>query len=125
MKKLIVKFLVLFVFILVIVGNSKSHENIDKVNVYKTKSFSAIEEDLLITLTDSKEVKNFIKAINNVKREPGIVNMADPEYKVELGDNSYFLWISEEDGIIMNLNDTNTIYTLSKNSAKTINELLN
>jgi len=51
--------------------------------------------------------------------------MADPEYKVELGDESYFLWVSEEYGTIMNLNDTNTIYTLSKSSAKTIKELLN
>ena len=89
------------------------------------KSFSAIEEDSSTTFTDSKVVKDFIKAFNNAKREPGIVNMADPEYKVELGDESYFLWVSEEYGTIMNLNDTNTIYTLSKSSAKTIKELLN
>ena len=125
MKKWIVKFFVLFVFILVLVGCNQSQENIEKVNVYEMKSFSAIEEDSSTTFTDSKVVKDFIKAFNNAKREPGIVNMADPEYKVELGDESYFLWVSEEYGTIMNLNDTNTIYTLSKSSAKTIKELLN
>ncbi len=57
--------------------------------------------------------------------KPGIVNMADPEYKVELRDESYCLWVSEEYETIMNLNDTNTTYTLSKSLTKTINELLN
>ncbi|MGM7724323.1 hypothetical protein [Metabacillus sp. Hm71] len=125
MKKWIVKFFVIFTFILVLVGCSKSQENIDKVNVYEMKSFSSVEKDSLTTFTDSKVVNDFIKAFNNAKREPGIVNMSDPDNKVDLGDETYFLWISEEYGTIMNLNDTNTIYTLSKSSAKTINELLN
>lgn len=89
------------------------------------KSFSTIEEDSLTTFTDSESIKDFIQAFNNAKKDPGVVNMADPEYKVELGDESYFLWVSEGHGTIMNLNDTNTIYTLSKNSAETIEELLN
>jgi hypothetical protein len=106
-----------------IVGCSSG--NIEKVKVYQMKSFSSVEKDSLTTFTDSKTVKDVIKTFNNAKKEPGIVNRADPEYKVELEDESYFLWISEEYGTIMNMNDTNTIYTLPKNSVKTINELLN
>lgn len=89
------------------------------------KNFSTVKEDSLTTFIDLETIKDFSKAFNNAKKEPGIVNMSDPDYKVELGDESYFLWVSEEHGTIMNLSDTNTVYTLSKNSAKTINELLN
>jgi hypothetical protein len=89
------------------------------------ESFSVIKKDSLISFTDSKVVSKIAKAFNTANKEPGIVDMADPDYKVEFGEESYFLWISEEHGTIMNLKDTHTIYTLSKSSAKTINELLN
>jgi len=109
-------------FLLFIVGCS--YENIEKVNVFEMESFSKVKEGSLRTFTDLKDVNIFEAAFNNAKKEPGIVDMADPEYKVELGSVAYFLWISEEHGTIMNLNDTHTIYTLSKNSAKAVYELL-
>ena len=89
------------------------------------ESFSDIKKDSFTSFTDSKVVDDFVKAFNNAEKMPGKVDMADPEYKVEFGEESYFLWISEESGTIMNLKDTHTIYTLSKSSAKTINELFN
>ena len=51
--------------------------------------------------------------------------MSDPENRVEIGSETYFLWISEENGTIMNVNNNNTIYSLPKSSARTINGLLN
>ena len=57
-------------------------------------NFSAIKETLLITFTDSEVVKDFRKAFDNAKREQG--KIADPEYKAELEDESYFLWVSEK-----------------------------
>lgn len=89
------------------------------------ESFSDIKKDSLTSFTDSKVVNNFVKAFNNAKKNPGKVDMANPEYKVEIGSETYFLWISEEHGTIMNVKNTNTIHNLSKGSAKTINELLN
>ena len=84
-----------------------------------------IKKDSLTSFTDSKVVNNFVKAFNNANTEPGLVDMAHPEYKVEIGSETYFLWISEKHGTIMNVKNNNTIYSLSKSSAKTINELLN
>lgn len=98
--------------------------NIEKVEVYETESYSVIKKNSLISFTDSKVVSNFVKAFKTAKKQPGIVDMAAPEYKVEFGEETYFLWISEEQGTIMNSNDTHTIFTLSKSSAKIINELL-
>lgn len=51
--------------------------------------------------------------------------MADPEYKIEIGEKTYFLWIDEKSGTIMHTEDTHTIYSLSNNSIKQVNELLN
>lgn len=123
MKKLSLLF-IFVVFNLLFVSGCSS-ENIEKIDVYEMESFSIIKKDSLVSYTDSKVVSNFVNAFKNANKEQGIVDMADPEYKVEIGEESYYLWISEEQGTIMNVNDTHTIYTLSKSSAKTINELLN
>jgi hypothetical protein len=125
MENLILKLFVPFIFIILIVGCSISSDKIEKINIYKMKSFSVMEEDSLLTFSESKIINDFMTAFKSAKKVPGIVDMADPEFKVELGDKSYFLWISQESGTIMNVNDTNTIYTLSKSSVKTIYELLN
>ncbi|MFS0687788.1 hypothetical protein AB1K89_00880 [Sporosarcina sp. 179-K 8C2 HS] len=123
MKKLSL-LLIAVVFTLFFVSGCSS-KNIQKVDVYEMESFSDIKIDSLISFTSSEVVNDFVKAFNNAKKMPGIVDMASPQYKVEFGEESYFLWINDESGTIMNSKDTHTIYTLSKSSAKTINELLN
>ena len=89
------------------------------------ESFSVIKKDSLTSYTDSKVVSNFVNAFKNAKKEQGVVDMSEPDYKVEFGEESYYLWVSEEQGTIMNINVTHTSYTLSKSSGITINELLN
>ena len=42
-----------------------------------------------------------------------------------LDKESYYLWITEYDGHIMNTNDIYTIYSLSKNSLKEIRDFIN
>ncbi|SDH95022.1 hypothetical protein SAMN04487975_11049 [Planococcus glaciei] len=121
------KWSLLFIFVvftLSFVGGCSS-ENTEKVDVYEMESFSVIKKDSLTSYTDSDDVSHLVKAFKKAKKEPGIVDMVDPDYKVEFGEESYYLWISKEQGTIMNLDDTNFIYTLSQSSAKTIYELLN
>jgi hypothetical protein len=99
-------------------------DNLDKVKVYKMKSFSEVYEKSLIVITDLQEIKNIKEAINDAEKEPGIVDMEDPEYKIEIGKVTYFLWISEESGTIMDTKDTHTIYSLSEQSNKQVNEII-
>lgn len=115
---------ILVVFTLSFVGGCSS-ENVEKVDVYEMESFSVIKKDSLTSYTDSEVVSHLVKAFKKAKKEPGVVDMVDPHYKVEFGEESYYLWIHKEQGTIMNLDDTNFIYTLSQSSAKTIYELLN
>ncbi|KQL34912.1 MULTISPECIES: hypothetical protein [Bacillaceae] len=123
MKSLFPRFLFIILIALLTIGCSS--QNIEEVNVYKMDSFSKVGENSLTTYTDSSVMKDFKNAFNSANKEPGIVNMVDPDYKIEFGDKSYFLWISDEHGTIMNTNDTHTIYSLSESSAKKIVEILN
>lgn len=94
---------------------------------------SALEEVIIYTMkNDSKKVtfkekeaiRTIEEAIKGAEKQPGIVNMADPHFKMELGEETYFLWLNETSGTIMNANDTHTIYSLSKKSIIQLNEML-
>lgn len=102
-----------------------SATTIEKVDVYEMESFSAVKEDSLTSYTDPEVVRVFVNAFKEAKKESGVVDMPDPEYKVEFGGKSYYLWIREEQGTIMHTTETHTIYSLSQSSAKRIYELLN
>lgn len=78
-----------------------------------------------LELKKSEEIEVFEKALSDSKKEPGIVNMTNPQYQFSLGEDLYFLWIKEEYGTIMNTKDTNTIYTLSSSSVKEVYEFVN
>ena len=49
-----------------------------------------------------------------------LVTMEDPEFKIGCEKVTYFLWINEKSGLIMNAKDTHTIYTLSESSTKQV-----
>ncbi|MBM7573647.1 hypothetical protein [Aquibacillus albus] len=88
------------------------------------ESFEKIKEDTALEITDEEEIKVFSKAVKSANSEPGIVDVSDPDYKFEYGEKSYFLWISVGSGSIMKTSNTNTIYTLEKDSAKKVFEII-
>ncbi|WP_246943326.1 hypothetical protein [Bacillus pinisoli] len=110
-------------FILICSGCSS--ERIEEVVVYKMKTSTIKEDHSIQEFTNELIIQEFIQAFRMANQEPGIVNMADPHYRVKIGEESYFLWIHEEQGTIMNWNDTNTIFTLSERSTLTIKKHLN
>jgi hypothetical protein len=124
MRKGFIMWIMLFVFASILVGCSAGSEKVSKVSIYKMENFDDVKEDSLVTFTEENAIKQFKKAFKSAKKQPGIADIADPEYKVILGGKSYFLWLSSEDGTIMYVNDTHAIYTLSDDAVKFINELL-
>lgn len=78
----------------------------------------------MVTYTDSEANRTIVKAFKKAKKEPGIVDMADPEYQVDFGENSYYLWVDERQGTIMDLDDTHTIYSLSEKSSKAVYKII-
>lgn len=123
MKKYLIISIFLFAFIPSLSGCSKGIKEVEGVNVYEMESFSEVREDSLVTFTDEKAIKQFKKAFSSAKKQPGVVDMADPQYKVELGGKSFFLWLSQDHGTIMDVEDTNTIYSLTGKSVKNVNNM--
>lgn len=121
MKKLLVGLLLILAFIL----NGCSFEKIDQIQVYEMESFSKVKANSFILIEAKTEIDQIRNAIASAKKQSGIVDMADPEYKIVLGKNTYYLWISKDSGTIMNLNDTYTVYSLTKFSAKRVERILN
>ena len=124
MKKTLISIISLVTFIFILSGCS-GIKKVSEVNVYEMESFSEVKEGSIATFTGKNEIKQFKKAFSSAKKQPGIVDMADPQYKVELGEKSYFLWLSQEHGTIMNVEDTNTIYSLKDNSVENLNNFFN
>ena len=129
MKKSIVSFFVLSAFSFILFGCSKSSEqlkeNIEKVYIFEMmNSFSKVNEDSKIIISDSKEITDIKEAVNSAEKLSGIVDVAEPHYKIEIGEEAYFLWLIEESGTIMDVKDTNTVYKLSNKSVQRVNELI-
>ncbi|MGG0643525.1 hypothetical protein ABE021_06250 [Sporosarcina gallistercoris] len=125
MNRSVLLSITLIAILLVIGGCNTGIEKVDEVSIHEMESFSEVKEDTLVTFTDENEIKKFKKAISGAKKQPGVVDMADPHYKVELGGKSFFLWLSQDHGTIMKVENTNTIYSLKKKSVSDMNELLN
>ncbi|MFT4414746.1 hypothetical protein ACLM5H_12880 [Fredinandcohnia humi] len=118
MKKLILLTL-FFLF-----AGCSTTEKIEEITVYEMESFSEVKEEWVHVITNKEDIEMFVTAISTAKEEPGIVDMIDPQYKVEVGEDLYFLWVSEDSGTIMNLENTHKVFTLSKSSAEKIHEYL-
>ncbi|MGD6830587.1 hypothetical protein ACQCT5_00400 [Sutcliffiella halmapala] len=116
MKKTITVLFLLFI----IVGCSKSNfpSDLKQVEVYEMASFSETVDESLNTFTNKNEIGVFTNAFETAKRESGTADMADPQYKVILGDNTYYMWLPEEAGNMygsfMDVTDTHTLYVLSR-----------
>jgi hypothetical protein len=77
-----------------------------------------------LVLEAPNEIAIFRIAVDEATQLPGIANMASPNYRFSLEGESYSLWIDEESGTVMNNNESHTIYSLTKNSVKEINDFL-
>lgn len=110
-----------FGFLVAGCGQEVEHKSTEGKSINETEVV-AIAKTNILKLKEPDEIETFTEAVNNSKQEPGIVNMSDPQYKFNLGEKSYYLWINKESGTIMNTNDTHTIYTLPSGSVEKVYE---
>ncbi|RIX59213.1 hypothetical protein D3P08_03385 [Paenibacillus nanensis] len=101
-----------------------TNRQIDKINIYEMESFQETKNDSLKEITDTTDISVIVSAFKLAVKNSGIADMADPHYKVELGTETYFLWIAENSGTIENIKDTHTTYSLSEKSAREIYQLV-
>ncbi|MGJ9458145.1 hypothetical protein [Oceanobacillus sp. CF4.6] len=68
-----------------------------------------MNEDSIIVISDSEEINRINEAINDAEKVSGIVDVTEPQYKVEIAEEAYLFWINENSGTIMDIKDTNTV----------------
>jgi hypothetical protein len=95
--------------------------NIQKIEVNR---FDQLKIGTSVSFTEPIEMNTFIDGFKNAQKVPGITNMVNPMFKVTIGEESYFLWLTKGRGTIMNTRDTHTIYELSDQTSKAIQQLL-
>lgn len=123
MKKIFPLFIVVY---FILVGCTLESKN--EIKEKATESLSETNSNKkmkYLELKGKEEIEIFERAVSNSKKEPGIVNMANPEYQFRIDEDTYFLWITEESGTIMNTKDTHTIYTLSSSTVKEVFKFIN
>lgn len=104
--------------------NPNIAENIEIVKINKMIKFSEVVENSQIEITNPEDIKILEEAFRSAVKQDGSADMSDPEYKIDFGEDVYYLWITETSGTIMNLVDTHTIYALSEQSAQGVFELI-
>ncbi|MCD8503143.1 MAG: hypothetical protein LRY71_17675 [Bacillaceae bacterium] len=77
-----------------------------------------------VFLQEPTEFQIFSEAVETAIQLDGIFNMTTPDYYFFLEDKLYGLWVSDKSGVIMNMEDTHTIYELTNESLKAINNYL-
>ncbi|MGB3261111.1 hypothetical protein [Paenisporosarcina sp.] len=123
MKKLCVLIIIVG---LILVGCSQKQENKISASPIETSSETVTStKAITIELKETEEIDLFTKAVNDSIKEPGIVNMTNPQYQFTIGKESYLLWIAEDSGTIMNTKDTHTIYSLPSSAVVEIYEFVN
>ncbi|MBC5636536.1 hypothetical protein H8S33_06830 [Ornithinibacillus sp. BX22] len=97
-----------------------------------TISFSKAKNASPIVLEEAEKLEKLKQIISGAKKEKAIVNMANPNYYIEVIDTSnnkqhFHLWIGKEgqQSSLMNTDDTHTIYTVSEEMMDTVMELIN
>ncbi|WP_202078806.1 hypothetical protein [Caldalkalibacillus salinus] len=124
-KRLNIGVFILVLSVLFVVACSIiSTDALESIEVYEMESFSDVKADSSVVITDPDDMKTLQKAVNRASKQPGVVDMVEPQYKVVLGEDTYFLWLSETLGTVMNTEDTHTIYSLSSKSAKQVQEII-
>lgn len=122
-SKILLLLSILSVFMILSACSNKLGE-VKQVDVYKMESFDQVQKNSVVTFKSDEEIKAFEQAFTHLQKQKGKVDIMDPEYKVELGDKSYFMWLNQEKVAVMDTEDTETLYLLAEDYSKCIKKIM-
>lgn len=94
-----------------------------EVKVQEMVSFSKEKQNTLKVISDSPKVKVIVNAIRQAKKQKGIVDITDPQYRMDTDQGRYYLWFNENgSATIMNDKDKNTIFKIA--DAKNLEDVI-
>ena len=127
MKKISLFVLLLSFMSIVLIGcqsknnNEYSDVNISKVSVSKSSGFGKVNSDFFAVYEDKETLDIFNNAISNAVKRAGIVDIVESEFDLEViytdgNKQGYHLWVGGkgQKSTLMNVYDTNTVYSISE-----------
>lgn len=117
----IFKVALLSLLAVVLIGCNEKTDELAKVSISIGAEFGKINPDIIKKYQDEESLTLFQQAIATAVKDEGIVNMASPEYDVQIVDKAgikygYHLWLGDkgQNSSLMHVEDTHTIYTISE-----------
>lgn len=117
----IFKVALLSLLAVVLLGCNEKTDALAKVSISIGAEFGKINPDFIKKYQDEESLTLFQQAIATAVKNEGIVNMASPEYDVQIIDKAgnnygYHLWLGDkgQNSSLMHVKDTHTIYTISE-----------
>ncbi len=111
--------------------NLVSDGEITKISIYKLKNSDATVLDFSGTFNDKEVLKIFKNILLDATEEEGIVNMVNPEFRLELtyeddSKQEFNLWEGKhgQKSSLMKTNDTHTLYTISEEATHELTDLM-
>ncbi|WP_168123028.1 hypothetical protein [Paenibacillus sp. HB172176] len=98
----------------------------NQVTVFQMSGFGKTVPGSEHIIKDKDAVKAFTYGVRFADKQPGEVDIAAPPYQFKLGENSYYLWVSERYGLgtLMKLPNTGTTYRIGTSRAKELLDIL-
>lgn len=112
-------------------GISSEVKKIVNVQISKPEGSGDISSQYFQMFEDEDSLVVFQEMLKTAVKQPGIVDIANPDFELDLQfeDDSkagYYLWVGQEEdqGILMKVEDTHTIYHFSADVAAKIRDLV-
>lgn len=105
-------------------------EDIRKITFAKSLAHGSVNPEVKVEYTDNETIEVIVRAIHTAVEIPGNLNTAVPNYDIVLASDNmeyaFHLWINEtsEQAMLMDVRDTNTGYTLTKESTAELKKIL-
>lgn len=102
----------------------------DYVTIHRGQTFGQVNPSLFGTFDSAKEVEAFDQALRTAIKMPGIMNVVEPEYDVEIHYKgkitSIHLWLEPDSkrGMFTYITDTGTGYQLTDQSTAQLTEFI-
>lgn len=137
MKKVIIILCSTIIFIGLFTACSSPNEpnNItykyQKIDIYTAKDFNKEINTPILSINDEKTLKGISTIISNSEKMPGILDVASPEYILEIYDfnksmQTVYLWIGKDSskGMYMYKDNTETGYSISMDNTQKLRKII-
>lgn len=106
-------------------------EEVSGITIAKSLAHGSVNPGIMVEYMDEETIKTFTRAIQTAEKMDGILNTSTPDYDIVITmddkKHAFHLWLGEtsEHGMIMDVKETHTGYTLTKESTAELNKIMN